>query len=68
MAGFTTAIHLDSGYAIAYYNRGIIYLEQGEYDLAMRDFERYLELEPNSAQRGAILDTMEQLKAELNGE
>jgi len=34
---------------VAYYNRGNVYADKGKYDLAIADFDRTIELEPDYA-------------------
>jgi len=43
------AIELDPNYALAYSNRGYIYLELKEYRKAMQDLNKAIELDPNYA-------------------
>ncbi|MCD6490503.1 MAG: tetratricopeptide repeat protein [Thermodesulfobacterium sp.] len=38
-----------TNYAVAYYNRGNAYLNKGEYDLAIKDLTKAIELNPNYA-------------------
>ena len=44
IAAFERAIAIDSNFANAYYNRGHIYQQQQEYELALTDFDRALAL------------------------
>ncbi|CEJ44475.1 TPR repeat-containing protein [Umezakia ovalisporum] len=46
---YTQAIKLNPNYADAYYNRGIFYYSQGEWDLAVADFTQAIKLNPNYA-------------------
>ena len=48
MSDFNRAIELDSGYAKAYNNRGMVWYEKGEPDLALSDYEKTLELDANN--------------------
>jgi hypothetical protein len=45
---FNRAIELDSGYAKTYNNRGMVWYEKGEPDLALSDYEKALELDVNN--------------------
>jgi predicted O-linked N-acetylglucosamine transferase (SPINDLY family) len=48
---YTQCLKLNPAYADAYNNRGVIYQENlGLHDLALADFERYIELVPGSAE------------------
>lgn len=46
----TTAIAANPNDAAAYYNRGLTYRAQGEYDRAITDFGKRIEFDPNYAQ------------------
>lgn len=47
---FNKAIELDPNYAIAFYNRGLVYgKNRGDYDSAIRDFKEAIKLAPNFA-------------------
>lgn len=50
----TKAIELDPKDADAYYNRGFAYKAKGDSAQAVRDFERYLELAPDAADREQV--------------
>jgi len=43
------ALELDPNYAFAYYNRGLIYDDQGDYEQAIADYTKAIELDPNDA-------------------
>lgn len=43
---YNQAINCDPNYAIAYNNRGYIYLLRSQYDLAIEDFNKAIELNP----------------------
>ena len=47
---FTLAVNLDSGFALAYFNRGIARQRLGDSIGANEDFRRTLELDPNAEQ------------------
>ncbi|HEY85645.1 MAG TPA: tetratricopeptide repeat protein [Chloroflexi bacterium] len=64
IADYNKAIDLNPDYAAAYSNRGVAYYYSGDLEQAIADFERYLELAPNAPDREAVLNTIEQLKAE----
>ncbi len=44
---YTTAIDLNPDYTDAYNNRGLIYNEQGKYDLALADYNTAIDLNPD---------------------
>ncbi|MBN2035096.1 MAG: tetratricopeptide repeat protein [Chitinispirillaceae bacterium] len=46
IADFTQALRANPGYAMAYTNRGIAYMAVGADDLALRDFEKAITLDP----------------------
>ena len=46
---YDEAIHLDPGYADAYYNRGYACDKRCEYERAIQDFDQAIRLEPNEA-------------------
>src|SRR5580698_7507985 len=49
LADYTKAIQMDPNYALAYLNRGSLYVDQiHNYDLAIADFNRALELDPSN--------------------
>jgi tetratricopeptide (TPR) repeat protein len=57
IAAYTRAIELDKKYADAYNNRGVAYMSQQDYNAALDDFTRSLELVPSDAaynNRGSI--------------
>jgi regulator of sirC expression with transglutaminase-like and TPR domain len=64
LADLNQAIALDPDFAVAYANRGNAYATLGEVEKAVADFERYLELAPNSA----IADQVRAQLASLRGE
>lgn len=43
---FSLAINLDSGFSLAYLNRGDVYCRQGRYELAVADYDRTVQLNP----------------------
>ncbi|OIQ51311.1 Photosystem I assembly protein Ycf3 [Pseudodesulfovibrio hydrargyri] len=47
---YSLLIKQEPGYAWAYNNRGIIYLTKSEYDLAIKDFQKALEICPDLTQ------------------
>lgn len=44
LADFSRAIELNSDYAMAYANRGVVYHEMGDYQSALPDFDKAIEL------------------------
>jgi Tfp pilus assembly protein PilF len=60
---FTQAIGADESYAPAYLNRANARLSTKDYPGARADYARYLELDPNSAQRPSIEKLIERLDA-----
>ena len=44
----TTLIEQNPGNALAYYNRSVAYYDKGEYDRAIADFTKAIEIEPNA--------------------
>jgi tetratricopeptide (TPR) repeat protein len=57
---------LDSGFAGSYTSRGIAYSNKGNYDLAISDYTKAIELEPNESE-GYILRGMEyRMKGDLD--
>jgi regulator of sirC expression with transglutaminase-like and TPR domain len=69
LASFNTALRLDPGSAEAYYGRALLYASilqtgGGTYDLALRDFRRYLELAPQGARAAAAAQAIRQLEAQ----
>ena len=47
IAHYTKAIELNSEYAVAYNNRGMLFGRRGEYGKALEDFERALRVDPS---------------------
>jgi len=56
---FTNAIRIDIEYAGTYNNRGVAYYMKGEYDRAIRDYNKAIELKPDCAEayynRGTVV-------------
>lgn len=50
MVHFGTVVEENPDLADGYYYRGLIYLQQGESDSALADFQRFLELDPEHAE------------------
>ena len=57
-ADWATALALDPDDAITYNDRGYYYEENGQLDKAIKDIEKYLELEPESPPQKAFLKRM----------
>ena len=51
---FSAAIHLDSLQVEYYWRRAILYGEGGEYDKAIADYDRAIELDPDNDVYGEI--------------
>jgi tetratricopeptide (TPR) repeat protein len=49
VAEYTTAIRLDPDDAVAYYNRGLAYMNLGEYNTAISDYTTAIRLDPDDA-------------------
>jgi len=64
--GFTGAILLRSDYAEAYHGRGIAHTQTGDYDQAIVDFRRYLEVDPDTEHRQTVEEWITALEAELS--
>lgn len=45
---YTKAIDLDPCLAVAYYNRGTVLYRLGNYELALKDFAKSVELDPEN--------------------
>jgi tetratricopeptide (TPR) repeat protein len=80
IADATEAIRRDAGFAKAYFNRGSALGEEGRYDLAIADFQKAIELDPNDphshmrrnhylqlSQAGHLKDEREGAKAIVEG-
>ena len=48
LADYSRAIRLDPQYVSAYFNRGLIYYEQGQPQRALADFDKVLEIDPKN--------------------
>jgi dienelactone hydrolase/regulator of sirC expression with transglutaminase-like and TPR domain len=65
IAAYTRAIELDRKYADAYNNRGVSYLLQKNYEAALADFNRSIELAPSDLayiNRGNILFSQQKIE------
>jgi len=69
LADFNRALELDPDYANAYYFRGILYASVPEAvearQLALDDFQRYLELAPNGQHAASAAENITSLQAQL---
>ncbi|HEY7393460.1 MAG TPA: hypothetical protein VH559_01365 [Gemmatimonadaceae bacterium] len=61
---FTTVIRVDSMSAEAYYNRALVRELENHRDGAADDYERYLRLRPEAADRAAVVTRVNQLRAD----
>ena len=48
MEEFTRAIELDPGYYFAYYNRALVYYQNGELENCLADYNKAMELHPDN--------------------
>ncbi len=66
MADYTQAIRLDPNFAGAYYNRGLVYKQQGKKPRAIADFRRAADLYKQQGNTGKwyrrALDHIEELE------
>ena len=46
---YTKSIEIDPQYALAYYNRGVIHHEKGEYEKAVEDYTDTIRINPKMA-------------------
>lgn len=44
---YDMAIALDDNYADVYYNRGVVYYNKGEYDKAIEDYNKVINIKPD---------------------
>ena len=61
----TNAIQLDPNNAETYLNRGRVYFDLGDLEQVIQDFERYLELAPNTPQSEDVKSIIKDLKLEI---
>jgi tetratricopeptide (TPR) repeat protein len=47
MADYNEALRLNPQYALAYNNRGNIFLQRGDFDTAINNYEAALRIDPN---------------------
>ena len=65
IADYGQAIELAPTYAEAYCHRAEACLSLGEWELAIQDYEKYLELRPNAPDREDVINTIQEIKSEL---
>jgi tetratricopeptide (TPR) repeat protein len=65
---YNKAVEIDRNFALAYKNRGLVYRDSGSLQLAVADFERYLELAPNASDQKEMIKLIEKLKAKLKND
>jgi tetratricopeptide (TPR) repeat protein len=63
---FNYAIELDPSYAPAYFQRGILYYTMAQRELALADFETYLELIPEGEYAEQAQDNIESIQIEID--
>lgn len=70
LADFNYVINQNSTYADAYYFRGVLYASVPEgveaRQLAIADFQRYLELAPDGQHAGSAAENIASLQAQLD--
>jgi tetratricopeptide (TPR) repeat protein len=62
---FTEIIERDPDGSEAFYYRGLAYQEENRAEQAIQDFERYIELRPDTLYRNDVTRRIEELKSEL---
>lgn len=68
VAMYSAAIERNATLVAAYLNRANSRVGLGEYDLAIRDYERYLALRPSDPQRGEIREMIALLRETIRAE
>ena len=65
---YTSAIALNPNDSTAYNNRGVLYYEKGQYDMAIKDFNRLTTLTPDIVYLGRLFSatTIEDLNKEID--
>jgi tetratricopeptide (TPR) repeat protein len=58
---YAAALELDGSLTLTYYNRGLIHYRLGNYQEAIGDLERYLELVPDVEDRAVVEDLIRQM-------
>ncbi|MCL4389359.1 AAA family ATPase [Candidatus Marsarchaeota archaeon] len=67
IAEYNEAVNIDPKYADAYFNRALTYRILQEYDLAQRDLEKVMELQPKSWDAPLLIGDMSESKNDLLG-
>ena len=62
IAAYSEAIELDPDFAQAYRNRGFSYYRLRKGEEAIKDYERFIELEPDSPVRQSLEDAIREIK------
>ena len=65
IANFTKAIKLDTTYAKAYYNRGVVYSNLEQYDNAISDFTRAFSIDLGYKEAKIHKTILEEKKREI---
>lgn len=60
---YNKAVELDPDFAPVYYERGTAHHHLGQDDLAIKDFEYYLELASEADNKQVVRETIDQLRA-----
>ena len=64
LAAYTVALELNPELAQVYFCRGLVYHSTGEYDKALADLERYLELGTAPPQRNVATQLIREIRGE----
>ncbi|CAL8318008.1 unnamed protein product [Merluccius merluccius] len=64
---YTEAIHVDCGYEVPWYNRGLIHYRLGIFEEAKRDFEQVLKINPDFEQaKVSLQQTLQDEEDKMN--
>ncbi|KAK0137807.1 Tetratricopeptide repeat protein 32 [Merluccius polli] len=64
---YTEAIHVDCGYEVPWYNRGLIHYRLGIFEEAKRDFEQVLKINPDFEQaKVSLQQTLQDEENKMN--
>ena len=61
----TATIEISPKWEDSYHDRAAMYYELGNYEQSIVDFEKFLELNPNAADRQLIEATLQEMKAKV---
>jgi len=62
MTDFNQTLRLNPNHALAYKNRGRVYFDRKDYDKAIADFEKAMQLDPNEPESKQFLQQARQLR------